>query len=207
MQVQLNTVNLSVMPLREDILEVSRTMLVKNGFGKMSMRKIARKADVSATSIYLYFQNKDDLLLALIETSIANLSAALEDQLEETDDSIMKLEKMANAFMTFALENPQEYEIIYMVRPEEMPKFPKEKFQQIRKIYELLAGIIAEGHNAGLLKVDNPLMSAYTLWAQLHGVASVIISKRLDTRIPTGGFVDQAVDHIIQGFISQKTPA
>lgn len=194
------------MPLREDILEVSRSILVKNGFGKMSMRKIARKADVSATSIYLYFQNKDELLLALIETSIANLSAALENQLQKTDDSIMQLEKLANAFMTFALENPQEYEIIYMVRPEEMPKFPKEKFQQIRKIYELIAGIIAEGHNAGLLKVDNPLMSAYTLWAQLHGVASVIISKRLDTRIPTSEFVDQAVDHIIQGFISQKTP-
>lgn len=195
------------MPLREDILEVSRTLLIKHGFGKMSMRKIARKADVSATSIYLYFQNKDDLLLALIETSITNLSAALEEQLNESDDSIMKLEKMANAFMNFALVNPQEYEIIYMVRPEEMPKFPKEKFQQVRKIYELLAGIIAEGHNSGMLKVDDPLMSAYTLWAQLHGVASVIISKRLDTRIPTGEFVDQAVDHIIQGFISQKTPA
>lgn len=195
------------MPLREDILEVSRTLLIKHGFGKMSMRKIARKADVSATSIYLYFQNKDELLLALIETSITNLSAALEEQLNESDDSIMKLEKMANAFMNFALVNPQEYEIIYMVRPEEMPKFPKEKFQQVRKIYELLAGIIAEGHNSGMLKVDDPLMSAYTLWAQLHGVASVIISKRLDTRIPTGEFVDQAVDHIIQGFISQKTPA
>lgn len=195
------------MALREDILEVSRLLLVKDGFGKMSMRKIAREADVSATSIYLYFKNKDELLLALMEASIANLSAILEKQLVESDDSITKLDKMANAFLDFALENPQEYEIIYMVRPEEMPKFPKEKFQQVRKIYELLAEIITEGNKNDLLNVDNPLMSAYTLWAQLHGVASVIISKRLDTRIPTAEFVQQAVDYIIQGFISQKTPA
>ena len=195
------------MSLREDILEVSRNLLVKDGFGKMSMRKIAKRAGVSATSIYLHFQNKDELLLALIESSIAKLASALEENLTDSDDSITKLEKMAQSFVDFALENPQEYEIIYMVRPEEMPKFPKEKFQQIRKIYELLAGIISEGKRTGALNVDDPLMSAYMIWAQLHGVASVIISRRLDTRIPNEEFVSQAVDHIIQGFISQKTPA
>lgn len=195
------------MSLREDILKVSRQILVKDGFSKMSMRKIARKADVSATSIYLHFQNKEELLLALVESSIANLSVVLEEQISETDDTITQIEKMAHAFVNFALENPQEYEIIYMVRPEEMPRFPKEKFNQIRKIYELLAGIIKEGQEKRLLNVEDSLMSAYTIWAQLHGVASVIISKRLDTRIPTGEFVHQAVDHIIQGFITQKTPA
>lgn len=195
------------MSLREDILQVSRDLLIKNGFGKMSMRKIAGKVNVSATSIYLHFENKDDLLLALIETSIAKLAAALENPLESGDDSITKLEKMAHSFIQFALEHPQEYEIIYMVRPEEMPKFPREKFQQIRKIYELLANIIEEGKNAGLLHVENSLLSAYTIWAQLHGVASVIISKRLDTRIPTDEFVQNAVDQILEGFISQKTPA
>ncbi|HKL13983.1 MAG TPA: TetR/AcrR family transcriptional regulator [Balneolaceae bacterium] len=195
------------MSLREDILEVSRILLVKDGFGKMSMRKIAKRAGVSATSIYLHFQNKDELLLALIESSIAKLAAALKDNLSDSDDSITKLEKMARSFVDFALENPQEYEIIYMVRPEEMPKFPKEKFQQIRKIYQMLATIIGEGKRTGALEVDDPLMSAYMVWAQLHGVASVIISKRLDTRIPSEEFVSQAVDHIIQGFITQKTPA
>lgn len=193
------------MSLREDILKVSRILLIKDGFGKMSMRKIAGEINVSATSIYLHFQNKDELLLALIETSIDKLSEALDNQLMEGDDSVLKLQKMANGFISFALSNPQEYEIIYMVRPEEMPKYPREKFQQVRKIYEKLAVIIEEGRVKGIFEVDNPLMSAYTLWAQLHGVASVIISKRLDTRIPTETFVRQAVDHIIQGFISQKT--
>lgn len=193
------------MSLREDILKVSRILLIKDGFGKMSMRKIAGEINVSATSIYLHFQNKDDLLLALIETSIDKLSKALDNQLMEGDDSVLKLQKMADGFISFALANPQEYEIIYMVRPEEMPKYPREKFQQVRKIYEKLAVIIEEGRIKGIFEVDNPLMSAYTLWAQLHGVASVIISKRLDTRIPTETFVRQAVDHIIQGFISQKT--
>ncbi len=195
------------MSLRDDILVESRDMLIKHGFGKVSMRKIAKKVNVSATSIYLHFKNKDDLLLALIESSIEKLSEALNKQLVQDDNPLTKLEKMADNFLSFAIENPQEYEIIYMVRPEEMPKYPTEKFQQIRKIYEMLAEIIREGQTKKLFQVEDPLMSAYTLWAQLHGVASVVISKRLDTRIPSGEFMNQAKDHIIQGFITQKTPA
>jgi len=194
------------MSLREDILKVSRIILVEDGFGKMSMRRIARRADVSATSIYLHFQNKDELLLTLIETSISNLATALESSFSDHDEPELKLRKMADSFIAFALENPQEYEIIYMVRPEEMPKFPREKFQQIRGIYELLSEIIDEGSRKGVFEVEDSLTSAYTIWAQLHGVASVIISRRLDTRIPTEKFVDQAIDHVMQGFITQKTP-
>lgn len=194
------------MSLRKDILKVSRTLLIEQGFSKMSMRKIAAEADVTATSIYLHFKNKDELLLALIEDSIAHLAEALEQSLNGQTDAISMLEKLADAFLTFALERPQEYEIIYMVRPEEMPKFPKEKFQQVRKIYEMLADIIRKGQEEGQLEVDDPLVSSYIVWAQLHGVVSVILSKRLDTRIQREQFIEQAKDQVIQGFISHKTP-
>jgi AcrR family transcriptional regulator len=194
------------MSLREEILEVSKEILIEDGFSKMSMRKIAKRADITATSIYLHFKNKDDLLLALIEESIENLKKVLMDVIDPSKDLIRQLEDLANIYVKYALEHPQEYQIIYMVRPEEMPKYPKEKFKNIRSTYELLADIISEGKNDGLIDVESSLISAYTLWAQLHGVVSVILSKRLDTRIPRDQFIEQAVENIIQGFISQKKP-
>lgn len=54
-------------PLRRQIMDESRSMLLDVGFDRMSMRKIATNVGCSATSIYLYFKNKDDLLHALIE--------------------------------------------------------------------------------------------------------------------------------------------
>ncbi|TVR17843.1 MAG: TetR/AcrR family transcriptional regulator [Balneolaceae bacterium] len=195
------------MALREEILEVSKDILIQDGFSKMSMRRIARRANVTATSIYLYFENKDDLLLALIEESINDLKSALQEVVVPGKDFIQQLEDMAKAYIRFALEHPKEYEIIYMVRPEEMPKYPREKFNEVRSAYELLAGIISRGKEQNLIEVDDPLISAYTIWAQIHGVVSVIINKRLDTRIQREKFTEQAVDHIIKGFIIQKTPA
>jgi len=194
------------MSLREEILEVSKEILIEDGFSKMSMRKIAKRADITATSIYLHFKNKDDLLLALIEESIKNLKSALINVIDPSKDLIRQLEDLADTYIDYALKHPQEYQVIYMVRPEEMPKYPKEKFKNIRSTYELLADIISEGKKNDLIDVESSLISAYTLWAQLHGVVSVILSKRLDTRIPRDQFIEQAVENIIQGFISQKKP-
>jgi len=194
------------MPQETDILRVTRELLIRDGFSKLSMRKIANELDVTATTLYHYFENKDDLLLALVEDSIRQLADALRQSMEREADPVTRLEILTDTFLSFALDHPQEYEVIYMVRPEEMPKFPKQKFQEIRSVYEMLAGLIQDGVDAGLLDVEDPLVSAYTLWAQLHGVVSVILSRRLDTRISQKRFLEHAKDHIIQGFITQKTP-
>ncbi|MDX1591793.1 MAG: TetR/AcrR family transcriptional regulator [Balneolaceae bacterium] len=195
------------MSLRQEIIIVSKELLLKGGFAQLSMRKIAKKAGVTATSIYLYFKNKDELLLALVEESIEKLTAVLKDALDPSAGPVEQLEKLAAAYVQYALDNPQEYEIIYMVRPEEMPKYPREKFQHVREIYELIASIIQSGNEQHVLDVDDPMISAYTIWAQLHGVVSVVLSRRLDTRIPKQPFLKHAIDQIIHGFIIQRTPA
>jgi AcrR family transcriptional regulator len=194
------------MSLRDEIIAVSKELLFEEGFSKMSMRRIAGRADVSATSIYLHFKNKEELLLALVEESISSLSVQLRAALEEGAGPVDQLKSVANAYIRFALDHPQAYEVIYMVRAEEMPKYPKEKFQQIRKVYQLIADIIRKGKEQKLFDVEDELVSAYTLWAQMHGVVSVVLNRRLDTRIPREKFLSQAVDQIIQGFIIQKTP-
>lgn len=195
------------MSLRDNILKVSKKLLTEVGFGKLSMRKIAKRADVTATSIYLHFDNKEELLLDLIDDSIDKLKERLSDEMDSSKDAITQLHDMAKVYINFAIENPQEYEVIYMVRPEEMPKYPKENFSKVRSSFTLLADIIRDGKEKNLFDVDDPIISAYSIWAQLHGVVSVILTKRLDTRIPQEEFINRSVDHILQGIINQKTPA
>lgn len=193
------------MSLRDEILTVSKDLLIEDGFGKLSMRKIAKRANVTATSIYLHFENKDDLLLTLVQESIESLKKVLLNVIDDSLDAFTQLNELAKAYIQYAIDHPKKYEIIYMVRPEEMPKYPKEKFREVRSVYELLADIIHRGKLAGKLDVDNHLTSAYSVWAQLHGVVSVILNKRLDTRIPQKQFIDQSVNHIIQGFKVQHS--
>jgi AcrR family transcriptional regulator len=186
--------------LREKLLESARKLIVDKGYRGFSLREVARKTDVSATSIYIYFENKDHLIHTLIEQSINELNARLKSVMAAYIDPMERLEGFAEAYIEYALEHPREYQIIYIVSSDEMSRYPKEKFRQARQGYELLTDTIQEAVDKGLINESNPRLTAYTIWAQLHGVMSVVLSKRLDIRIDQHEFIEQSISNIIHGF-------
>lgn len=169
------------------------------------MRKIASEINVSATSIYLHFKNKDHLVHTIIEESIRELNNTIQSISASALNPVQKIEKIARSYIAYGLDRPQEYEVIFMVRPEEMPRYPIEKFRDARKGYELLASVIREGIDQNLINEQEVLSTAYAMWAQLHGVVSVILSRRLDTRLSQNEFINHAVDHIVQGILVSRT--
>ena len=187
--------------LRERILDTSKAMLLESGFKGLSMRKIAKETGVTATSIYLHFENKDHLLHTLMEQSIEHLSRSLEKAAENITGAVDRIEAIVKGYISFAQKNPMEYQIIYLVRTEEMARYPKEKFRKTRRLYELLSKSIEQGVEDGALDVPNPLISAYSIWAQLHGIISVVMNNRLDKRIDENEFLNSSIDQIIHGFL------
>ncbi|MDR8393548.1 TetR/AcrR family transcriptional regulator [Aliifodinibius sp. S!AR15-10] len=186
--------------LRDKIIEASRNLLLDEGYRGFSLRKVARKIGVSATSIYLHFEGKDDLIHTLIDESIQKLNAKLAETASKEEDPVERLEVLAWTYTNFALENPREYLIIYVVSSDEMTRYPKEKFRKARQGYELLTETIEDGVIKGIMDEEDPRIASYTFWAQLHGVMSVVLTKRLDSRIDQTAFLEQAIQHIIDGF-------
>lgn len=186
--------------LKKRIIDAARQVLLSEGYRNFSLRKIARKIDTSATSIYLHFEDKDDLVHTLMGEAIERLNNQLEQQAENYDDPIQKLEALAREYVNFALEYPREYQVIYLISSDEMTRYPKEKFRKARKGYEIVTDVLQQGVESGLIAEEKPRIAAYTFWAQLHGVMSVVLSKRLDTRINQQEFIEEAIDHIINGY-------
>lgn len=190
-----------IKPLRDEILEISRSMLFEDGYKSLSMRKIAKKAGVSATSIYLYFENKDHLLHTLIEESVEDLSRHIEKNALPVEHCIDRFKAIIRGYVDFGLTYPEKYEIIYKVKSDSMARYPKEKFRKARRAYELLVKTIEESVEKGQMDVDKPLVAAYSIWAQLHGIVSVVSTGRLDSRINKEQFIEDSIDHVIQGFL------
>lgn len=174
--------------------------MIAEGYRNLSMRKIAAEAGITATSIYLHFKNKDHLLHTLMDESIQELNERLESVASAVDDPVNRLEKMAGEYIRFAYQNPQKYQIIYWVRGEEMKRYPREKFRAARRGYHILEDAIREANDKGIIEEVSPHIAAYVIWAELHGVMSVVLSKRLDVRIDTQAFLDEALEHVINGF-------
>ncbi|GAP20779.1 TetR/AcrR family transcriptional regulator [Leptolinea tardivitalis] len=68
---------------REQILSAASTVFAEKGYQRATTREIAEQADVSEGLIYSYFENKDHLLLAILE-KLAN--SGFEEFVAETED-------------------------------------------------------------------------------------------------------------------------
>lgn len=186
--------------LKQKIVTAARKVLLADGYRNFSLRKVARQVDISATSIYLHFENKDELVHALMEEAIERLNLRLQEKVHSASDPLAKLNALAHEYAAFALEHPREYQVIYLTSSDEMSRYPKEKFRKARKGYELVAQVLQEGAQRCQLKDTRPRIASYTFWAQLHGVMSVVLSKRLDRRIDQQEFINESIRHIMDGY-------
>lgn len=88
---------------REQILEGAKRAFMTYGYDATSMNHITREAGVSKGTLYVYFENKEDLFSALIETSKQKFTATLRDILAEEGEARDLLRKYAKTFAIYIL--------------------------------------------------------------------------------------------------------
>lgn len=186
--------------LRRTILDRTRHLLVEEGYNNLSMRKIARAVGCSATSIYLHFENKDALFHALIDEGFERLNEALQDAAAEHPDPRVRLEVLSRRYVQFGLDNPEYYEVMFLLHPERMARYPAEKYRRARQNLDIFGEAFHDGAEAGHFDVDDPAVAASVLWAALHGAAALLLARRVDVRIERDAFVEAVVRHAIAGF-------
>ena len=186
--------------LQRIILDTARQLLTSVGYAQVSMRKIANKIGYSATSIYLYYGNKDELVHALIDEGVDLLHDALVAANQLGDSPEDRLKKMCEAYIRFGLERPEYYEIMYVLHPEYIKRYPAEKYRKARRNLELMSAAIRDGMEEGLFEMNNAMLCANLVWAQLHGIVTLLGSERVDKRISEQELIEAAYNQIIRSF-------
>ena len=109
-------------PLQEAILTEARRLLETEGYAALSTRRIASAVGCTATSIYLHFKSKDSLIYALIDEGFTELNRRVFEVSRAEADPISALHSVARAYVDFGLERPEYYEIMFMLRAEQMER-------------------------------------------------------------------------------------
>ncbi|AXJ01646.1 transcriptional regulator, TetR family [Cyclonatronum proteinivorum] len=187
--------------LRKNILKVSRSMLLQEGFDRMSMRKIAASVGFSATSIYLYFKNKDDLLHALIEEGFDLLHEALSSNavVQANNNPFEVLEALCREFVKFGMENPEYYEIMFQLHPKHMQRYPVDKYRKARRNIDLIRNTLELGQAQGLIKPHDSRLVANVILSTLHGGISLMNSGRIDAKVDKQAYVETIIHSVLAG--------
>lgn len=184
--------------IRRNILDVTRTLLIEQGFTRLSIRMIAREVGCSVGTIYFYFENKDVLIHALIEEGFDKLIEVQEQTETTVADPLERLKILCRNYITFAMQNPEYYEIMFMLKPERMARYPQEKYRKARRSLEVLAAALEECNGLNLMNVPEPYMEAHLIWSFMHGIVSLILAKRIDRVFEQDIIINAAIGQIIE---------
>ena len=166
--------------MRKKILDAAMKLFLTEGYAKVSIRKIADAIEYSPATVYLYFKDKTAIFNALQKIAFDKFYETLAECLKIKDVK-KRLDEMGELYMKFAMENPGYYDLMFiMSAPIDREK---ETCFTDDRAFNLLSKTIEEVFKAKKIKNVDVEAAAFLLWGFSHGLASLIIRKRL-TVIP-----------------------
>ncbi|OQX95400.1 TetR family transcriptional regulator [candidate division KSB1 bacterium 4572_119] len=139
---------------RARILKAATQVFAQNGFYNSKISQIAKLANVADGTIYLYFKNKDDILISLFEDEMNKIIKSVKDQINQVQGVENKLRKFIEKHLSLIGENREMAEVI-QIELRQSHKFMKgysgTKFSDYLNI---ISGIITQGQKDGEVRED-----------------------------------------------------
>lgn len=165
---------------RQQLLEKARDILLRDGLEGLSMRKVASACELSAPAIYRHFAGKDELLSAAVAEGAHLFSHyLLEALVEETPAA--RLRRLGQRYFDFALEHPKDYELLFVVNCQALglQRLDERAQKETATSFRILVDRVAECQVAGVVHAGPTEAIAVSIWASIHGFASLVSSGHL----------------------------
>ena len=188
---------------RREILDEARELFITEGYEKFSMRKLAEKIDYSPTTIYLYFRDKDALLLAICEEVAEQYFANLNHIRARHMDPLDTLRQVLLYFIEFGFNNPNQYRVFFFTRPNVYgtPEEFMEKESMARNSYLIFREIVQDCIDAGKLQHLDPELLTQVLAVAVHGLVVMTMYRKSFPWADRNMLADTLVDGLLRGYL------
>jgi len=162
---------------RQRILDAALDIIVADGFAALSMRRLADRIEYSAASIYLYFENREQIAQELAEIAFGKLLNVLSDA-TLIPGAVEAFHALGLAYVRYGLENPQLYRLIFMSGTDYMTAaLGSQKTPNVgMRAYGALLDVAKRLQTAGILSDSPTVQVAELIWMTLHGIVSLHIT-------------------------------
>ena len=178
-------------------------IIIIKGLDGLTMRNLAQKTGMTAPNLYNYFSNKDEIYIHIVICGFEMLYADLKAACDLHEDKTIRLRAMINAYMTFGINKPRYYDIMF-TRP--TPKYndyigtPMERISEIE--YKISMDIVTlaiktasdvMGPTVGEALLTQRLVQ---IWSLMHGMITLNNSQVM-------GYVAASAEQIYKKIIDE----
>ncbi len=163
---------------RKEIFDASVHLFLEKGFTETSMREIAKASGVGKSTLYDYYQSKDEILVSYFADEISGITNKAKEISRQNISNLEKLKQIMKMHMGYLVAKKQ----VFLKLSLEAQRLTAESQAQIQKhrhdYQDLLRSLIEEGIRSGEFKTINPLLAARSIFS--------LLSLAIYTSRPTG---------------------
>lgn len=164
--------------LRAEILEATRDLLVESGDERaVTMRRVADRVGCSAPALYLHFSDRTQLVFVVCRLLFADLERFVEEAVRDVTDPLTELRQRGRAYTEFGVEHPEAYRVLFMGHADAVPQDFDVEDLLATGGFEGVVDCVRRCQARGQIVEDDPFEVAVCLWAAVHGITSLLISK------------------------------
>jgi len=182
---------------RELVLATARAQLERDGAERLSLRAVARELGVTAPALYLYVENKQDLVAAVAEEHFGRLVERFEAVTDADTDPLARIRGYSRAYVDHARSSPALFSLLFLSPPSALAD--ADSFPPATRAFELANAATAQAIDEGLLAPGDPTEVGTVMWCAVHGVAEAVLMGFVADDDAVAALVDRVVDTVLAG--------
>jgi TetR/AcrR family fatty acid metabolism transcriptional regulator len=136
------------------ILEAAVRVFARTGFHKCTVAQVAKEAGVADGTIYLYFENKDDILVQFFSYRAKQVFDQFQAEVERAGGSLKKLRNLIRRHLD-EFQRDRDGAIVYQVETHQYIRLAETQIKEMSKMYlDLIADIVEQGQQEGTIRKD-----------------------------------------------------
>ncbi|WP_321393746.1 TetR/AcrR family transcriptional regulator [Emcibacter sp.] len=153
---------------REELLETAIDLFSEKGYVGTSIRDIAKAIDRSVSNVYHYFENKEELWLAILEYSVKGLPEKLRAVAYGEGDPLERFERMLRTHLAASTLHQRESKIFF-IDEERLSPQGKEINRRIQKeILDIYVEQLRLLQSHGVIKTKHPKILAFNMLGTIN---------------------------------------
>lgn len=187
---------------RDDLIASALVVLRRDGPAALTMRNVADEAGVTATALYRHYADKEALLADIVRATYRVFRQSLLVEVPEGNADVW-LRLAHDRFLTFALEHPNYYRLLFLephgIGIDRYPAdFQQGKSAGFRHLRDVVAACMREGVLAGE-PAKHAADVALTIYAHMHGLIALFLGGRFPDAQVFQRFYLQSLDRLLDG--------
>jgi len=182
--------------LKDACIEAAQAVIAEHGIEKLSLRDVARRLNVSHQAPYKHYPSRDHLLAEVIRRCFRRFTVALNGR-NRSDDPIEDMRALGTRYLSFALQNPLEYRLMFGTpwpQVEASPDLVIDSRHSFNVLREALTPLYA-GTGAGADVID---ADAMFVWSSMHGLATILQSQVMQHLDLKPDVIQHAAENVMQ---------